>query len=147
MREISGPQTVSIFRLPSLSNLLPLLILTGVSQAGRERSTEGRKEQGEEGRGTLKKIWVLPLFLPPSPLHIPQVPQDRESALCLAQLHPPLTLPPLFLFCSPFTQPFLRHQSQSTFLTYQNPAPVAPSPWVMLRIHYWGFFVLFCFQK
>lgn len=55
IREISGPQTVSIPRLSSRSNLLLLLILTGFSQAGgggrgyRERRgnlrlTLGRRE-------------------------------------------------------------------------------------------------------
>lgn len=48
MREISGPQTVSIPRSSSLSNLLLLLILTGSSQAG-STGKHGRKRTGRGG--------------------------------------------------------------------------------------------------
>lgn len=48
MREISGPQTVSIPCSSSLSNLLLLLILTGSSQAG-STGKHGRKRTGRGG--------------------------------------------------------------------------------------------------
>lgn len=47
MREISGPQTVSIPHSSSLSNLLLLLILTGFSQAGGTGKHGGKRA----GRG------------------------------------------------------------------------------------------------
>ena len=56
MREISGPQTFSIPRPLSLSNLLLLLILTGFSQAEGSRG-RGRRYSERQSRAIWSRHW------------------------------------------------------------------------------------------
>lgn len=73
MREISGPHTVSIPRPSSPSNLLPLLILTGFSQAGNGVAWRGSRYRERwaicsrlwEGWKNTQGLSLLPVSLIP----------------------------------------------------------------------------------
>lgn len=113
MREISGPQTVSIPRPSSLSNLLLLLILTGFSQPGG-RGRQRRRRYRETGSEVIwKRFWagwkhthIHPdafYTLPPTSLHSP-----RASPPCFLHLlfpSPPSVPPQLPPFCSSLPPP------------------------------------------
>lgn len=149
MREISGPQTVSIPCSSSLSNLLLLLILTGSSQAG-STGKHGRKRTGRGGAlqfgadlGKVGSTHPADAFyaLSPTPPTCPAAacpwgcsPQpcpDLAPPPCRLQkwgppLPPSLSLLP-YLSCpeplsfSLLSHPFLLQESRSDFPSHLNP--------------------------
>lgn len=100
MREISGPQTVSIPRPSSPSNLLLLLILTGFSQAGNGVAWRGSRYRERwaicsrlwEGWKNTQGLCLLPVSLTPptstAPAQPQHIPGPAAHSPAQPQLHP-----------------------------------------------------------